>query len=97
MGVAGGGGGGGVRPSDAVARAFAPGQTVWITVTSVDPAAGRVAGELVTPYPPGIPALLPGEVVTPAILHALAAGVEGDGEVVGPEDGSLATLRVVVE
>ena len=60
-------------------------------------AAGRVAGELVTPYPPGIPALLPGEVVTPAILHALAAVVEGDGEVVGPEDGSLATLRVVVE
>ena len=34
-------------------------------------AIGRICAETVTPYPPGIPALAPGEVVTAAVIEAL--------------------------
>lgn len=44
---------------------------------------------------PGIPALLPGEVITQAALDALAAVEEGGGVVSGCSDPTLATLRVV--
>jgi lysine decarboxylase len=55
-----------------------------------------VAAELVTPYPPGIPVLAPGEVVTAAkaayLAHARTHGIH----VRGPADPTLATIRVVV-
>lgn len=58
-------------------------------------ALGRVCAELVTPYPPGIPVLAPGERVTPEVLdwleEALAAGVH----VHGPDDPTLQTVRVL--
>jgi len=40
-------------------------QTELVAVTE---AAGRVSAELVTPYPPGIPAVAPGEVINEAIV-----------------------------
>ena len=39
-----------------------------------DDAAGRIAAETVSPYPPGIPALLPGQTVTNQIITLLKAG-----------------------
>jgi arginine decarboxylase len=61
---------------------------------SLDAAVGRVCAESVMFYPPGIPLLMPGEVVTPEILdvcHALLAG----GAHCYAADPTLATMRVV--
>jgi arginine/lysine/ornithine decarboxylase len=58
-------------------------------------AAGQVAAELVTPYPPGIPVLAPGEIATAEKLAYLALGRMQGMHVCGPADASLATLRVV--
>ena len=58
-------------------------------------AAGEVAAELVTPYPPGIPVLAPGEVITADKLDYLANGSANGMYVCGPADPSLATIRVV--
>jgi arginine/lysine/ornithine decarboxylase len=58
-------------------------------------AAGQVAAELVTPYPPGIPVLAPGEVVTADKLAYLAHGRAHGMYVCGPADPSLATIRVI--
>ena len=44
-------------------------------------AVGRVAAEAVTPYPPGIPALLPGEVVTAAAVAGVRAALAAGGRV----------------
>ncbi len=33
---------------------------------------GKVAADQITPYPPGIPVLVPGQVITPDIMHYLA-------------------------
>lgn len=61
----------------------------------IEDAIGRVSAEFVIPYPPGIPVLLPGEVIDePAIAYATQT-LERGGRVVGPEDASLGTVRVV--
>jgi arginine/lysine/ornithine decarboxylase len=58
-------------------------------------AEGRISAELVTPYPPGIPVVAPGEVYTKAILDYLNGVVEVGGFVEGAADQSLKHLRVV--
>jgi arginine decarboxylase len=58
-------------------------------------AIGRVNADIVTPYPPGIPVLAPGEVITQAIVDSLEAFVELGGFVEGATDQALDHLRVV--
>src|SRR4029078_5753221 len=47
---------------------FAPNEKV-----GADAAAGRISAELVAPYPPGVPVLAPGEIITAEALAALRA------------------------
>jgi arginine/lysine/ornithine decarboxylase len=75
-----------VLPRDAF---FAPTDLV-----SARKASGRVSAELVTPYPPGIPAIAPGETYTEAIIDYLQEVVAADGFVEGAADQSLSKLRV---
>jgi arginine decarboxylase len=58
-------------------------------------AVGRVSAELVTPYPPGIPAVAPGERYGDANVAYLEAIVAAGGFVEGAADQSLDRLRVV--
>ena len=58
-------------------------------------AVGAVAAELVVPYPPGIPALVPGEVVSAEAVAFLRSWVEQGLGVRGPVDPALRSVRVV--
>jgi arginine decarboxylase len=69
---------------------FAPTEQV-----PVEKAAGRVAAELVSPYPPGVPVLAPGELITEAVLDYLASGPPAGMLAPDAVDPSLRTLRVV--
>lgn len=60
-------------------------------------AVGRVSAELLCPYPPGVPLAYPGEVLTEGALHQLRQVLRSGGTVTGCSDGSLETLRVIVE
>jgi arginine decarboxylase len=60
-------------------------------------AIGAVAAELITPYPPGIPVLAPGERVTEPIVSYLRRGLEAGMSIPDAADPSLRTLRVVAE
>jgi arginine decarboxylase len=60
-------------------------------------AAGRVSAEMAATYPPGIPVLVPGERLTPALVEHLAAQVNAGGRIVGPADPRLSTIGVVQE
>jgi arginine decarboxylase len=62
----------------------------------IEQAPGRIAAEQVTPYPPGIPAIVPGERVTKEVLDYLRRGLEAGMVLPDPADQSLKTLRVVV-
>lgn len=57
-------------------------------------AVGEVASELVCPYPPGIPALVPGERITCEVLEYLNALRALGASFVGPEDPTLETIQV---
>ena len=69
---------------------FAPHETV----RSAE-ATGRVAAELVAPYPPGIPAVVPGEVLTAEVLDALQAAAARGVRVAYAADPTMATVQVV--
>ncbi|WP_293692867.1 aminotransferase class I/II-fold pyridoxal phosphate-dependent enzyme [uncultured Phascolarctobacterium sp.] len=60
-------------------------------------AAGKICGEQVSFYPPGIPVLLPGELVTEEIIAYCRAQKELGLPVSGPADSSLQTIRVVAD
>jgi arginine decarboxylase len=57
--------------------------------------AGHASAEMVTPYPPGIPVLGPGEAISDEIVSYLEEGARVGLKVHGPEDRTLRTLRVV--
>ncbi|MFD4017891.1 aminotransferase class I/II-fold pyridoxal phosphate-dependent enzyme [Streptomyces sindenensis] len=60
-------------------------------------AVGRVAAEMMTPYPPGIPAVLPGERITAPLLRYLRSGVEAGMNVPDTADPGLETVRVCAD
>jgi arginine decarboxylase len=61
----------------------------------VEECGGRISAEMVTPYPPGIPVLGPGEEISDEIVEYLKLGARMELHVHGPEDRTLRTLRVV--
>jgi lysine decarboxylase len=66
-----------------------------VEVVPSDRAAGRVAAEQLTPYPPGIPAVVPGECLNDAVLDYLCSGVHAGMNVPDAADPSLKTVRVL--
>lgn len=54
---------------------------------------GKISGESVYVYPPGIPILCPGEVITRKIIAILEAAGEAGLEVIGVKEGALLCLR----
>jgi arginine/lysine/ornithine decarboxylase len=58
-------------------------------------AIGEVSAEVVTVYPPGIPILMPGEVITSAQLDYLAACVRSGARITGATDPGLGSIRIV--
>jgi arginine/lysine/ornithine decarboxylase len=60
-------------------------------------AVGRVSADIVTPYPPGIPVLAPGEGITEAIVEHLERFVSLGGFVEGATDQALDRFRVVAK
>ena len=58
-------------------------------------AVGRVVAEMVSPYPPGVPVLAPGEIVSREAVDYLTSGVRAGMLIPDAADSSLETLRVV--
>lgn len=59
--------------------------------------ADRIIAEFIYVYPPGIPILLPGEVITQDNIHYILDHVEIGLPVKGPEDRTLTHVKVIVE
>ncbi|NSC25001.1 ornithine decarboxylase [Streptomyces albus subsp. chlorinus] len=63
----------------------------------VDEAEGRIVAEMITPYPPGIPAALPGERLTRTVLDYLRTGVEAGMNLPDAAAPDLHTVRVLAD
>ncbi len=76
-----------LSPRDAF---FAPSRSV-----PLGESAGQVSAELVIPYPPGIPVLAPGDIISGEKIEYLQHGASLGMYLSGPADPRLATLRIV--
>jgi lysine decarboxylase len=66
-------------------------------VVATSAAAGRISSESIAGYPPGIPAILPGERVTEAIVTYLRENVAAGLRLHGASDPAFETMHVVAE
>lgn len=64
-------------------------------VVSIKDACGMVSTELVTPYPPGIPIICPGEELTKDLINYLFVEIEAGSRITGLADPTFETIRVV--
>ena len=69
---------------------FAPAETVPIAQAS-----DRMSGELICPYPPGIPLLMPGEVITKEAVDYLQQIMNAGGTITGCNDPTLKTIQIL--
>jgi lysine decarboxylase len=69
---------------------FAPHETL-----AADTAIGRVCAELIAPYPPGVPVLAPGELITAEAIAALRSTLADGGRIAYSADPTLETIQVV--
>lgn len=76
-----------LSPRDAF---FAPTETV-----AIEHSLDQVSAEFLCPYPPGIPALMPGEMINASTLDYLKQILAVGGLITGCSDPSLNTLKVV--
>ncbi len=78
-----------VAPRDAF---LGPGETV-----AVDDAVGRISSESIAGYPPGVPALLPGERITTEVITYLRELTIAGARLHGAADPTFATIRVLID
>ncbi len=69
---------------------FAPTETV-----SINQASGRLCAELICPYPPGIPVLMPGEIITTEAIDYLQQVIAEGGKITGCSDPKMKTIQVI--
>ena len=64
-------------------------------VVAVDDAVGRISAESIAGYPPGIPALLPGERITPELVAYLRELTAAGARLHGASDPAFRTVTVL--
>ncbi|AFZ34486.1 arginine decarboxylase [Stanieria cyanosphaera PCC 7437] len=69
---------------------FATSETIAIKKSS-----GRICAELICPYPPGIPILMPGEIITSEAIDYLQTVLTLGGKISGCSDPNLTTIQVI--
>jgi arginine decarboxylase len=67
------------------------------TSVDLDTALGRVAAEMIVPYPPGIPILVPGELITEKAIETLRQLLTAGCRMVGMADPSGASIRCLID
>ena len=61
----------------------------------IEESVGRICSEFIMTYPPGIPILAPGELITKEILEYIAYAREKGALLTGTQDMTLQTINVV--
>jgi arginine decarboxylase len=64
-------------------------------ILPLEQASDRICGEIICPYPPGIPVLMPGELITKPAIEYLRQIQATGGLITGCQDLSLKTIKVI--
>lgn len=78
-------------------QVMSPRAAFFAETEQVSDPVGRIAAEMVSPYPPGVPAVLPGERFNQAVVDYLRAGLAAGMTIPDASDPELSTFRVVSE
>jgi arginine/lysine/ornithine decarboxylase len=65
------------------------------TTLPIEETAGRISGEFVMCYPPGIPILAPGERITKEIIDYISYAKEKGSSLTGTQDMEVKRINVV--
>ena len=76
-------------------QAMTPREAFFARTEQVTDPVGRISAEMISPYPPGVPAILPGERFNPAVVDYLRAGLAAGMTLPDAADPTLKTFRVV--
>ncbi|MCF6093542.1 aminotransferase class I/II-fold pyridoxal phosphate-dependent enzyme [Microaerobacter geothermalis] len=66
-------------------------------VVSLDDASGRIMAEFIMVYPPGIPIVMPGEILSDENIDYIRENIDAGLPVQGPEDETFQTVKVIKE
>ncbi len=64
---------------------------------SIEESYGKIAGEFLMSYPPGIPILAPGEVITAEIIDYIMYAKDKGCLIIGPQDMNIEKINIVEE
>lgn len=86
-----------IKPYQDQLSAITPRQAYFMSTQTVpiEQAGDRLCGELICPYPPGIPVLMPGEVITSEVVNYLKQIVTAGGTITGCNDPRLRTIQTL--
>jgi arginine decarboxylase len=76
-------------------QVMSPRDAYFAEIEEVTDPDGRISAEMVSPYPPGVPAILPGERFNRAVVDYLRDGVAAGMQTPDASDPKLETFRVV--
>ncbi|HBM75599.1 MAG TPA: arginine decarboxylase [Clostridiaceae bacterium] len=78
-------------------QALSPREAVYEPMEMVDfkSSEGRISADIIAPYPPGIPVILPGEIITSDIINNVLEVKESGIKINGPRDKKLETIAVI--
>jgi arginine decarboxylase len=76
-------------------QAMNPRDAYFARTEQVAGPAGRISAEMISPYPPGVPAILPGERYTDAVVDYLRSRLAAGMTLPDAADPKLETFRVV--
>ncbi len=62
---------------------------------SLDKAEGKISGEMIAPYPPGIPVIYPGEVFTNDILYFISEAIKNKRHIHGLSDKTMKKVKII--
>ena len=66
-------------------------------MVSASDAVGRISSEMIVPYPPGVPLLVAGELISEEAVEAMHQLLDSGCRMVGMTDPTGATLRCVAD
>ena len=76
-------------------QVMSPRDAYFAETEQVTDPVGRVSAEMISPYPPGVPAILPGEQFNRTVVDYLRAGQKAGMKIPDASDPELDTFRVV--
>lgn len=63
-------------------------------IVSIKDSLGMIAKEAIVPYPPGIPLICPGEIISEEAINIIENYIENNREVLGIKDGYLSVVKI---